>query len=64
MRLVKVGSKEFEKLCNRYNNRKKRITESVAKIIEDVRFNGDEALIKYTRRFDKVKLAPRQLKVT
>ncbi|MDP3787039.1 MAG: histidinol dehydrogenase [Candidatus Omnitrophota bacterium] len=64
MRLVKVGSKEFEKLCNRYNNRKKRIAESVAKIIEDVRFNGDEALIKYTRRFDKVKLAPRQLKVT
>lgn len=64
MRLVKVGSKEFEKLCNRYNNRKKRITESVAKIIEDVRFNGDDALIKYTRRFDKVKLAPRQLKVT
>ena len=64
MKVVKVGSKEFEKLCNRYNNRKKRITESVAKIIEDVRFNGDEALIKYTRRFDKVKLAPRQLKVT
>lgn len=64
MRLVRVGSKEFEKLCSRYNNRKKRITESVAKIIEDVRFNGDEALIKYTRRFDKVKLSPRQLKVT
>jgi histidinol dehydrogenase len=64
MRLVRVGSKEFEKLCNRYNNRKKRITDSVSKIIEDVRFNGDEALIKYTRRFDKVKLAPRQLKVT
>jgi len=64
MRLVKVGSKEFEKLCNRYNNRKKRITESVSKIIEDVRFNGDDALIKYTGRFDKVKLTPRQLKVT
>jgi len=64
MKVVKVGSKEFEKLCNRYNNRKRRITESVAKIIEDVRFNGDEALIKYTRRFDRVKLAPRQLKVT
>jgi len=64
VKLVKVGSGEFEKLCNRYNNRKKRVTESVAKIIEDVRFNGDEALIKYTRKFDRVKLAVRQLKVT
>ncbi len=64
MKVVKVGSKEFEKLCNRYNNRKKRITESVAKIIEDVRFNGDDALIKYTRRFDKVKLSPTKLRVT
>ncbi len=64
MKLVKVGSGEFEKLCNRYNNRKKRVTESVSKIIEDVRFNGDEALIKYTRKFDRVKLAVRQLRVT
>jgi histidinol dehydrogenase len=64
VKLVKVGSGEFEKLCNRYNNRKRRVTESVSRIIEDVRFNGDEALIKYTRKFDKVKLAVKQLKIT
>ncbi len=64
MKVVRLGSKEFEKLCNRYNNRKKRITDSVGKIIEDVRVNGDDALIKYTRKFDKIKLVPKQFKVT
>ena len=64
MKLVRLYSKEFEKLTNRYNNRKKRVTESVAKIIDDVKQNGDDAVIKYTRKFDKVKLAPRQLRVT
>ncbi|MDD4953353.1 MAG: histidinol dehydrogenase, partial [Candidatus Omnitrophica bacterium] len=34
------------------------------KIIEDVRAFGDEALLKYTRKFDKVKLPLRQLKVS
>jgi histidinol dehydrogenase len=34
------------------------------KIIDDVRAIGDEALIKYTRKFDKVKLSLRQLKVS
>ncbi|OGX27594.1 MAG: histidinol dehydrogenase [Omnitrophica WOR_2 bacterium RIFCSPLOWO2_12_FULL_51_24] len=64
MKIIKLYSKEFEKLCNRYNNRKKRVADSVTKIVEDVRLNGDDAVIKYTRKFDKVKLSPRQLKVT
>lgn len=64
MKFVRLYSKEFEKLCNRYNCRKKRIQERVSKIIEDVRLYGDDALIKYTRKFDKVKLTLRQLKVT
>jgi histidinol dehydrogenase len=64
MKIVKLYSKEFEKLCNRYNNRKKRVSDSVSKIVEDVRLNGDEAVIKYTRKFDKVKLSARQLRVT
>lgn len=64
MKIIKLYSKEFEKLCNRYNNRNKRVADSVTKIIEDVRLNGDDAVIKYTRKFDKVKLSPKQLKVT
>jgi len=37
---------------------------SVRAIIADVRARGDAALIDYTERFDKVRLAPAQLRVT
>ena len=43
--------------------RKRHIEEKVRAIIDDVRVNGDDALIKYTRRFDKVKLTTRQIRV-
>jgi histidinol dehydrogenase len=36
----------------------------VGAIIEDVRARGDEALIDYTARFDKVKLEPSELRIT
>lgn len=64
MKIIRRGSKEFQKLCLRYNSGKKRITETVNRIIEDVRLNGDEALVKYTRKFDKIKLTVKQLRVT
>ena len=54
----------IEKLYNRSRiARKKYIEEKVRTIIDDVRLNGDDALIKYTRRFDGVKLTTRQLRV-
>jgi histidinol dehydrogenase len=37
--------------------------ERVAKIIQDVKDEGDKALIKYTRKFDKVRLSPKDLRV-
>jgi len=40
------------------------VAEKVKKIIEDVRMFGDEALLKYTRKFDGVKISLRQLKVS
>jgi len=40
------------------------VEDRVKKIIDDVRVMGDEALIKYTRKFDGVKLSTRQLKVS
>lgn len=64
MRLVKVGSRQFQKLCERNSGRNRRVTESVRKIVENVRMTGDDAIIKYTRKFDKVKLAPKDLKVS
>ncbi|MDD5005933.1 MAG: histidinol dehydrogenase [Candidatus Omnitrophica bacterium] len=64
MRIIKPTSKELEKLCNRFFNQKKRIKDNVTRIIEDVRLYGDDALNKYTRRFDKANIKQRQLKVT
>ncbi|MBF0491093.1 MAG: histidinol dehydrogenase, partial [Candidatus Omnitrophica bacterium] len=65
MKLVKQTGLNIDKLYNRHLNfRKKHIEEKVRAIIDDIRLNGDEALIKYTRRFDGVKLSARQIKVT
>ncbi|MBP7056473.1 MAG: histidinol dehydrogenase [Candidatus Omnitrophica bacterium] len=64
MRIIRVGSKQFQKLCDRNSGRNKRVGESVRNIVESVKLYGDEALIRYTRKFDKVKLTQRDLKVT
>ncbi|MFC1674724.1 histidinol dehydrogenase [Candidatus Omnitrophota bacterium] len=63
MKIIRSSSKNLEKIYNRMYTRRRRIEERVKKIIEDVRLFGDDALIKYTRKFDGVKLSPRQLKV-
>ena len=64
MRFIRVGSKQFQKLCERNSGRNKRVTESVRKILENVKLYGDDAVIKYTRKFDRVKLAPKDLRVS
>ena len=64
MKLVRVESKQFQKLCDRNSGRNKRVTESVRKIVENVRLYGDDAVIKYTRKFDKIKLMPKELRVS
>ena len=64
MKLIKQTGQNIEKLYNRHLNfRKKHVEEKVRAIIDDIRLNGDDALIKYTRRFDGVKLTTRQLQV-
>ena len=64
MKLIKQSGQNIDKLYNRHLSlRRKAIEEKVRSIIDDVRANGDEALIKYTKRFDGVKLTARQLKV-
>jgi len=64
VKAIKTTGKNFQKLCSRSVVGKKRIANTVQKIIEDVRLHGDEALIKYTKKFDNVKLQARELKVT
>ena len=64
MKIIRAGNKKLEKIYNRAFLRQGRVEEKVKKIIEDVRLYGDEALLKYTKKFDKVKMLPRQLKVS
>jgi histidinol dehydrogenase len=64
MKIIRFTSKKLEKIYNRGQLRQLRVEEKVRKIIDDVRLFGDEALIKYTRKFDKVKLSQRQLRVS
>ncbi len=64
MKSIRPNSKEFVKLCNRGIDIKKNVRGKVSKIVEDVRSRGDDALVRYTRQFDKVKLKSRQFKVS
>ncbi|MDD5431969.1 MAG: histidinol dehydrogenase [Candidatus Omnitrophica bacterium] len=64
MKVIRFTSKELEKIYNRGSQRQKRVEDKVKKIIDDVRVLGDEALLKYTKKFDRVKLSLRQLKVS
>ena len=63
MEIIKFSKKKLNRLYKRNFRQRKGIEKKVKKIIEDVRKNGDDAIIKYTKEFDKVKLIPKQLKV-
>ena len=43
-------------LSKRNENTNEKVDESVKKILDDVRIQGDQALIKYTKEFDKIDL--------
>jgi len=64
VKIIRFTSKKLDKIYNRCDFRQKRVEEKVRKIIDDVRSLGDDALLKYTKKFDGVKLFPRQLKVS
>jgi len=62
MRVVR-NIDSLEKILKAKRLRKNKIHEKVAKIIKNVADNGDMALSEYTRKFDKVKIAPRELAI-
>ncbi|MGH7197753.1 MAG: histidinol dehydrogenase [Candidatus Omnitrophota bacterium] len=64
MKVIKSYSKKFQKLFERSTRRNRRIEDKVRRIVEDVKYNGDEALLRYTRKFDRVKLTPKELRVS
>ena len=64
MKVISTTSQEWQRLCGRQLVRRRRLEESVRKIVDAVHQTGDDALLRYTRKFDGVKLAPKQLRVT
>lgn len=64
MKIISTNSQDWQRLCSRQLVRKRRVEATVRQVIDDVHQHGDEALLRYTRRFDKVRLASRQLRVT
>lgn len=64
MKIIRAGNKKLESVYSRQFCRWRRVEEKVRGILDDVRLYGDEALLKYTRKFDKVRLSARQIKVS
>lgn len=64
MKIIRFTSKKLEKIYNRGFKKQAGLEERVKKIIDDVRIFGDEALIKYTKKFDRVRMQARQIKVS
>jgi histidinol dehydrogenase len=64
MKVLKQTGEGIDKLYNRHMyGRKQHVEDKVHKIIEDVRVNGDAAVIKYTRKFDKTKIPLKNFRV-
>ncbi|MBI1992778.1 MAG: histidinol dehydrogenase, partial [Candidatus Omnitrophica bacterium] len=64
MKIITTTSQEWQRLCARQLVRKRRVEDRVRTIIDDVSQGGDEALLRYARRFDRVRLSSKQLRVT
>ncbi len=65
MKIIRFNStKQLEKIYNRGFVRSRRVGEKVRQVLDDVRLFGDDAVLKYTRKFDKIKLTAKQLRVS
>ncbi|HRZ40719.1 MAG TPA: histidinol dehydrogenase, partial [Candidatus Omnitrophota bacterium] len=64
MKLLKQNGQGLQQLYDRHLvSRKKSIEEKVRHIIDDIRLNGDDAVLKYTKRFDQAKLSAKEMRV-
>ncbi len=64
MRIIRMKSREWDRLVQRGFCRHVRVEQAVQKILQAVRSEGDDAVLKLTRKFDHVKLTAKQLKVS
>ncbi len=58
-----INQKTIEEVIPRNITQIKEIESDVRKIIDDVKNNGDTAIIKYTKEFDKIQLEKKDIKV-
>ena len=63
MRVVR-NLESLEKILQGRRARKSRISDKFAKIIKHVCASGDSALCEYTKKFDKVRILPKELPIT
>ena len=64
MKFVRYGSSRHREIVARNTVRRRQVVEKVARIVDDVRTNGDPALLRYTRKFDRVRLATKDIRVS
>ncbi len=64
MKLLTQNGQGLQQLYNRHLvSRKKSIEEKVRHIIADIEAGGDDAVLKYTKRFDQAKLTAKEMRV-
>ena len=63
MRIIR-NLENLEKILDKSRVRKDKINDKVSKIIKNVRVNGDAALVEYTKKFDKVKISLKKLRIS
>ena len=68
MKIISSSNKNFNKelkkiLDSRYSLTDKNLEKNVKKIIQDVKKYGDEALIKYTKKYDNIRLNKKNFKL-
>ena len=57
MKIIKNPSKDkYQDLCRRESLNKELTEQSVKQIVEDVKLNGDSALIRITSQFDRFRI--------
>lgn len=56
MKIIDIKKEDFKKYISLENNNISKIKKVVSEIIEDIKLNGDKALINYTKKFDNVEI--------
>jgi len=68
MRIIKTGTEDFERLFRRIEGRAGEtpldVELAVKDILADVRERGDEAVMDYTERFDRLLIMPEEMRVS